>query len=152
MKTNELLLASDHRGMELKDKINDWICPLDEEEGTKLNIAVMHDIGVYSDKKKVDYPDIANKFADEMSITSHGVIVCGSGFGVNIAVNRHKHIRAATCRTVKEVEMARKHNNINVLCLGADFTSPVQAFKMIRAFFLTKFEGGRHLTRIKKLS
>ena len=104
MKTNELLLASDHRGMELKDKINDWICPLDEEEGTKLNIAVMHDIGVYSDKKKVDYPDIANKFADEMSITSHGVIVCGSGFGVNIAVNRHKHIRAATCRTGKEVE------------------------------------------------
>ena len=69
-----------------------------------------------------------------------------------MAANRFKYIRAATCRTVKEVELARRHNNINVLCLGADFTTKRQAGKLVNTFFTTRFEGGRHKRRIQKLN
>ena len=79
-------------------------------------------------------------------------LICGSGFGMSIAANRHKHIRTAVCRSVKEVKIARQHNNINVLCIGADFTSFWRAKGLIRAFFLTDFEGGRHKKRLQKLS
>ena len=71
---------------------------------------------------------------------------------MSIAANRHKHIRTAVCRSVKEVKIARQHNNINVLCIGADFTSFWRAKGLIRAFFLTDFEGGRHKKRLQKLS
>ena len=153
MKTYDLLLGGDHRGLKLKDDILGYVSPDDnDEEPTKFDIALIQNLKPHDNKKSVDYPDVVKNFAHYFDTYSHGILVCGSGFGVCMAANRFKHIRAATCRTVKEVEMARKHNNINVLCLGADFTSPVQAFKMVRAFFLTKFEGGRHLTRIKKLS
>ena len=151
-KDNQLVIASDHRGMKLKDFITQWVTPLDDNFATRYDISVFMDQGVYDDKKKVDYPDIVKSIAETMEYHTHGILVCGSGYGVCIAANRFKHIRAATCRTVQEVEMARKHNNINVLCLGADFTSQNKAKRMVKAFFETKFEGGRHLTRVKKLS
>ena len=80
-----------------------------------------------------------------------GLLICGSGFGMATAANRYKHIRATPCRTSKDVEMARRHGDVNVLCLGADFTTKRRALKMVKVFFETKFEGGRHLRRIKKL-
>ena len=87
-----------------------------------------------------------------MPIHTHGILICGSGFGVSTAANRYKHIRATPCRTSKDVEMARRHGDINVLCLGADFTTKRQAGKLVNTFFTTRFEGGRHKRRIQKLN
>ena len=82
---------------------------------------------------------------------NRGILICGSGYGVSIAANRYKGIRAVVCRTPKEAEMARRHNDANVLCLGADFTNKEESYKIVDAFLTTKFEGGRHLRRVKKL-
>ena len=102
---------------------------------------------------KVDYPDVVKSLALEMkSVFNRGILICGSGFGVAIAANRYPHIRAVTVRTPKEAEMARLHNDANVLCLGADFTTKKDAFKIVDKFLTTKFEGGRHKGRIAKLT
>ena len=91
------------------------------------------------------------EFGKNFDIYTHGILICGSGYGVSIAANRFKDVRAVVCRTSKEAEMARRHNNANVLCLGADFTTTSQAKKIVKTFFTTKFEGGRHQRRVKKL-
>ena len=90
-------------------------------------------------------------FSNTIKKRTHGILICGSGYGVSIAANRFKDVRAVVCRTPKEAEMARRHNNANVLCLGADFTTTSQAKKIVKTFFTTKFEGGRHQRRVKKL-
>ena len=77
-----------------------------------------------------------------------GILICGSGFGVSIAANRVPRCRAVVCRTEKEAEMARKHNDANILCLGADSISLAKAKKIITKFLTTKFEGGRHQQRV----
>ena len=138
----ELLLGSDHRGKELKDYIKLY---------EKFDVCILHDIGTYKDTR-CDYPDIVKKFNDNIDAYSHGILVCGSGFGVMMAANRFKKMRAITCRTVKEVIIAREHNDINVLCLGSDYTSKHKAIQMIKAFFKTKFKGGRYKRRINKLN
>ncbi len=161
MKSIDLQIASDHRGMELKDKISKWLTPLDDDAPTRFGISLFADAGVYDDKKKVDSPDVVQAVAKDFAtwdkvkhgwkVYNKGIIVCGSGFGVSIAANRFQYIRAVVCRTPKDAEMARLHNDANVLCLGADFTSFAQSKKIIEAFLTTKFEGGKHLTRVKKL-
>lgn len=143
-------IGSDHRGLELKNYVYNYMVPNTDEEVTKFNISVIQDVGAY-DTKSVDYPDIVKEVASDLEFQSHGILICGSGFGVTIAANRYSHIRAANCRTVKDVEMARKHNNINVLCMGADFVTKDIAWQLIQAFFNTKFEGGRHAKRLDKL-
>jgi len=162
MKSVQLQVASDHRGMELKDQLSNWLTPVDEDVPTKFGIDLFHDIGIYDDKKKVDYPRIVQMFCKDIStpdkvtagwtVYNKGILICGSGYGVSIAANRHPYVRAVVCRTAKEAEMSRKHNDANVLCLGADFTSLNQAKKICEAFFTTDFEGGRHLKRIKSIS
>ena len=152
MKTYDLLLGGDHRGLKLKEDILGYVSPDDnDEEPTKFDISLIHNLKPHDAKKSVDYPDVVKEFGHYFDIYSHGILICGSGFGVCIAANRFKHIRAATCRTVKEVEIARRHNNINVLCLGANYTKKGLAFKMVKAFFETEFEGGRHRRRVTKL-
>ena len=146
----DLLWGSDHRGLELKEYLSEYVCPTKIDKDGKFNIATMYDVGTYTNKK-CNYPDIVKKFHNHFDIYTHGILICGSGFGVCMAANRFKHIRAATCRTVKEVDMARRHNDINVLCLGADFTKKKLAFKMVKVFFETKFEGGKHRRRVNKL-
>ena len=150
IKDRSVSLGSDHRGVQLKNIIHAYMFPDTDEEPTKFNISVLHDVSTY-DTKSVDYPDIVKLVADEMEFCSHGILVCGSGHGVTMAANRYKHIRAANCRTVKDVQMARKHNDMNVMCLGSDFVDSKEVWKMVRAFFMTEFEGGRHNKRIKKL-
>ena len=105
------------------------------------------------DESSVDYPDYAKKVAKRIKSkkSDMGILVCGSGFGVAIAANRFPKTRAVVCRTVKEVITAREHNDMNVLCLGADFTSFASAKKLVTAFFETKFLGGRYKTRAKQL-
>lgn len=161
MKQISLSIGSDHRGMKLKDDLSKWLIPIDSDIGTRFNIDLFHDIGVYDDKKKVDYPKIVQTFLMDYAtpdkvkadwkVYNTGILICGSGFGMSIAANRHPLIRAVVCRSAKEAEMARKHNDANVLCLGADFTSFNQTKKIVEAFFTTEFEGGRHSKRIKSI-
>jgi ribose 5-phosphate isomerase B len=150
MQDVSLSMGSDHRGVKLKNFIYQYVAPNKEEEVTLFNISVLADVGAYDDKP-VDYPDIVHEVANNLEYQSHGIIICGSGFGVTIAANRYPHIRAANCRNIREVQMAREHNDINVLCLGSDFVKITDVKDMIKAFFTTEFEGGRHEKRIGKL-
>ena len=149
-KTIDLLLGSDHRGLEMKHKLLDWVSP-DNADTTKFDIAVIQNLKPHEPGQSVDYPDVVKEFGKSFDIHDYGILVCGSGYGVSIAANRFKNIRAVVCRTAKEAEMSRKHNDANVLCLGADFTTISQAKKIVKAFFTTNFEGGRHKRRVKKL-
>ena len=149
-KTIDLLLGSDHRGLEMKHKLLDWVSP-DNADTTKFNIALIQNLKPHESGQSVDYPDVVKEFGKSFDIHDYGILVCGSGYGVSIAANRFKNIRAVVCRTAKEAEMSRKHNDANVLCLGADFTTMSQAKKIVKAFFTTEFEGGRHKRRVKKL-
>ena len=151
MQTIDLIMGSDHRGLELKNKLLDWISPDDIETTTKFDIAVIQNLRPHEAGKSVDYPDVIKQFGKSFDIYTHGILICGSGYGVSIAANRFKDVRAVVCRTPKEAEMSRRHNNANVLCLGADFTTISQAKKIVKTFFTTKFEGGRHQRRVKKL-
>jgi ribose 5-phosphate isomerase B len=151
MKTIDLIMGSDHRGLEMKHKLLDFISPDDINGETKFNVAVIQNLKPHEPGVSVDYPDVVQQFGKSFDIYSHGILVCGSGYGVSIAANRFKDIRAVVCRTPREAEMARRHNNANVLCLGADFTTMSQAKKIVKAFFTTDFEGGRHQRRVKKL-
>ncbi len=161
MKSISLSMGSDHRGMKLKDDLSKWLIPIDSDIGTRFNIDLFHDIGTYDNKKKINYPRIVETFLMEYAtpdkveagwqVYNRGLLICGSGFGMSIASNRHPQIRSVVCRSAKEAEMARKHNDANVLCLGADFTTLNQAKKICEAFFTTKFEGGRHKTRIESI-
>ena len=148
--TIDLVLASDHRGLKLKDYVAKWVVPIDETE-VKSNITMFHDVGTYS-PTSVDYPDIVKTFADSMETFNRGILFCGSGYGVCISANRYKHIRAVTARTRQEAIMARLHNDANVLCIGSDFTKPKDAIRIIGSFLDTEFEGGRHKRRVDKMS
>ena len=151
MKTIDLIMGSDHRGLEMKHNLLDFISPDDINGETNFDVSVIQNLKPHEAGKSVDYPDVVKEFGKSFDIYSHGILVCGSGYGVSIAANRFKDIRAVVCRTPKEAEMARRHNNANVLCLGADFTTMSQAKRIVKAFFTTDFEGGRHQRRVKKL-
>ena len=146
----DLIIGSDHRGYELKEKLSAWLCPHDMESESKFDIAVFQDAGVHK-PKRTDYNDVAMKVADNMVICDRGILICGSGFGMAIQANRFKGARAVVCFDVFDVEQARQHNDMNVLCIGADYTDFDTAKYMIEAFFETKFLKGRHTRRVKKL-
>ena len=146
----DLVLASDHRGLELKEKIAKWLVPIDDTE-VRSNITMFYDAGTYT-PKSVDYPDIVKTFASEMETFNRGILFCGSGHGVCISANRYKHIREVTVRSKHDAEMARLHNDANVLCIGADVTSSKKAIEIIKTFLDTKFEGGRHKRRVNKMA
>lgn len=139
MKHIQGFIASDHRGFWLKDYL-------------KRKYPLI-DLGTFSDVKKVDYPDYAKKLCSLVKKeNSKGILICGTGIGMSIAANRNKGIRAALCHDVKDAEMARKHNDANVLVLAGDFIKGHQAEKIIETFFKTKFSGEpRHKNRIKKM-
>jgi len=109
------------------------------------------DLGTFSEER-VDYPDYAKKLALSVKKkSSFGILICGSGIGVSIAANRFKKVRAAVCYNQISASLARKHNNANVLCLGARLISLKNVQKIVYTFISTKFEGGRHINRVKKL-
>ena len=101
----------------------------------------------------VDYPDFAHKVAIKVKAnkSNFGILVCGSGMGMNIAANRHKNIRAAQCFNLKSTKLSRLHNDANIITLGSRLLSKKLALSCVIAFLNTKFEGGRHLKRIKKI-
>ena len=109
-------------------------------------------MGPYNNDR-VDYPDFAHKVAKRVKINKNnvGILVCGSGMGMNIAANRHKNIRAAQCFNLKSTKLSRLHNDANIITLGARLLDKKTALKCVSVFLNTKFEGGRHSKRIKKI-
>ena len=149
MKDIDLVMGSDHRGYKLKNIIAEHLVPIDKD--IKKDISLFLDCGCY-DEKSVDYPDVVKSMAEEMNGTFNmGILICGSGFGVCMAANRYPFMRAITARSPKEAEMSRKHNDANVLCMGARVLTPYQAINIARTFFETDFLGGRHEVRVKMI-
>ena len=141
---NQIFIASDHAGFILKSFL------ITELQKLKFNVI---DLGCDSADKSVDYPDFADKLAKKIKKnTDFGILVCGSGVGISIAANRHKHIRAALCNSAKLAKLSRNHNDANVLALGARIITQKSALTIAKTFFATQFEGQRHERRVAKLS
>jgi ribose 5-phosphate isomerase B len=143
MPEETVALAADHAGRELKDAL--------KAEVAARGLAVL-DLGV-NDGAAVDYPDVADALAAALADgrARRGVVVCGTGIGVSIAANRHRHVRAALCHDVTTAALARRHNDANVLALGARVVGLNVAADCLAAFLDTPFEGGRHRRRVEKL-
>ena len=109
-------------------------------------------MGPFNDSR-VDYPDFANKVAKRVKLNKNnvGILVCGSGMGMNIAANRHKNIRAAQCFNLKSTKLSRLHNDANIITLGSRLLNKKLALNCVNTFLNTKFEGGRHTKRIRKI-
>ena len=139
----KLYIASDHAGFALKEFVK-----------KKLSKKIkFDDQGPHSNEMSVNYPDFAHKLCKKVSKNSSnmGILICGSGMGMAMAANRHKKIRAALCYSVKNTKLSRLHNNANVITLGARLINKNTTIKCINTFLKTKFEGGRHLKRVKKI-
>jgi len=141
-KIKKIYIASDHAGYPLKKLII-------KEFLSKKRIN-FQDLGTNSEKS-VDYPNFAKKLCKNINKSSMGILICGSGIGVSISANRHKHVRASLCHNVNSARMTRKHNDSNVICLqGRPFVKK-RIFAMLNAYFDTEFEEGRHTRRVKQL-
>ncbi|MGM9800082.1 MAG: ribose 5-phosphate isomerase B [Muribaculaceae bacterium] len=136
-------LCSDHAGYELKGIIEGYLLSKDIE---------CDDFGTHS-AESCDYADFAHPCADAVETGKNypGIAMCGSGNGINMTLNKHQGIRAALCWTPGLAELARKHNDANVLVLPARFIAPEVALQIVDTFLNTEFEGGRHIRRIEKI-
>ena len=139
----KIFISSDHAGYDLKEQIKKKFS----------NELKFQDLGTNSSEKSVNYPDYAHKLCKKVSKNSSnmGILVCGSGMGMSMAANKHKKIRAAVCYSLKNTKLSRLHNNANIITLGSRLTKKNTAFKCIETFMNTKFEGGRHKKRVKKI-
>jgi len=139
----KIALASDHAGFPLKK--------LMEEELRGKGYEVL-DLGTNSENP-VDYPDYANLMAETLKEgkVKMGVLICGSGIGMSMVANRHKGIRAALCHSSESAELARLHNDANVLVMGGRLINKNDAVSCLDKFLSTQFEGGRHLKRVEKM-
>ena len=138
----KIFISSDHAGYNLKKNII-------KKFYKKQKIV---DLGPSSDNS-VDYPDYAHKLSKKVATNrgSFGILICGSGMGMSITANKNKKIRAALCYSIKNTKLSRLHNNANIITLGERLINKKKAFNLIKVFLNTKFEGGRHLRRVKKI-
>jgi len=139
----KIFISSDHAGFKLKETIKSYLIKKKRD---------FEDLGPYN-SSRVDYPDFAHKVARKVRNNKNniGILVCGSGMGMNIAANRHKNIRAAQCFNLKSTKLSRLHNDANIITLGSRLLTKKTALSCINVFLNTKFEGGRHSRRIKKI-
>ena len=139
----KIFISSDHAGFKLKEAIKVYL--------SKKKFS-FHDLGP-DIVSRVDYPDFAHKVAKKVKLNKNnvGILVCGSGVGMSIAANRHKNIRAAQCFNAKSTKLSRLHNDANIITLGSRLLTKKNALNCVSVFLNTKFEGGRHLKRIKKI-
>ncbi len=139
----KICISSDHAGYNLKEKIKSNLV----KKGVRLI-----DLGPFK-LKSVDYPDYAKKTARRVAAkkSDAGILICGSGTGMAISANKIKGIRAAVCYNTQSTRLSRQHNNANIIAVGSRLTNKNTVMKMIKIFLNTKFEGGRHLRRIKKI-
>ena len=146
----KIIIASDHAGFDLKEFLKTELIILG------FNV---EDCGCSSNKISVDYSDFGkiacqkiNPQLSQNEVNEFAILICGSGIGISISANRFKHIRAGLCSNIKLAKLARAHNNANALCLGSRFIKNKNALAITKSFLQTKFEGGRHVARIDKLS
>lgn len=140
----KVFIANDHAAVALKETLVAYM--------RSANIDV-EDLGCFTDDS-VDYPDYANILTQGVTSTvnARGVLICGSGIGMSIAANRNPHIRAALCHNEEYAQLARTHNDANVLVLGARFLENEEAISILKTFFKTEFKGGKHQVRVDKMS
>jgi ribose 5-phosphate isomerase B len=140
----KIALASDHAGYAEKERLKTVLTDLGVE---------FDDLGTASDAS-VDYPDYARKVADQVAQgqVEQGLLVCGSGTGMAITANKVPGVRAAVAWSEETARLARQHNNANVLAIGSRTTPPADIPNIVRAWFSTEFEGGRHADRVAKIS
>ena len=138
----KILIASDHAGFVLKNKLMDHF----------KNKFEFTDFGTNSEES-VDYPDFAHKLANEISIKNlTGVLICGSGLGMSMVANRYNNVRAALCFDENMAKLSRQHNDANILVLGSRLISYEEAIKCFIMFFKSEFDGGRHQARLEKFN
>lgn len=140
----KISIGNDHAGPDYKKAIVEML----ESKGHQVT-----NHGTDSDKS-VDYPDFGHPVASD--VESHradfGIVICGSGNGINMTVNKHQDVRAALCWTKEIAWLSRRHNNANIISIPARFTAIHQAVEMVETFIATEFEGGRHEGRVKKIA
>jgi ribose 5-phosphate isomerase B len=136
-------IGCDHAGFELKEKVVEYLV----EQGFAVE-----DYGTYS-LDSVDYPDFGHKVAAHVTKNKNlGIVICGSGNGINMTVNKHQEIRSALCWMPEIAKLARQHNDANIIAIPARFVSDEIAFEMVDLFLSTEFEGGRHANRVNKIA
>ena len=137
-------IGADHAGFNLKGKIIEFL----ESKGYQVE-----DFGCFSEES-IDYPDFAHPVAEmvEENTDMLGILICGSGNGINMTANKHKGIRSALCWNAEIAALARQHNDANIVALPARFISEQEALEIVETFLGTTFEGGRHQRRIDKIS
>ena len=136
-------IASDHAGFKLKETIKNFLI--------NKNISII-DLGPLNENS-VDYPDYARKVSNRVKSKKSdvGILVCGSGTGMAISANKKKGIRAAVCYNLKSTRLSRQHNDANIIALGSRLTKKNSALQLVASFLGTKFQGGRHMRRVKKI-
>lgn len=139
----KIIIASDHAGYQLKEDIIKHFA--DDFEWENL--------GTFS-SESVDYPDYAHPLAEKIASgeNKYGILICGTGNGIGMTANKHANVRAALCWNVEIAALARQHNDANVLVLPARFITDEDAFNVVKTFFSTAFEGGRHQRRVEKIN
>jgi ribose 5-phosphate isomerase B len=143
MKNFKIAIGADHAGFELKEKVVNWLKDLQPE---------LTDIGTFSNDS-VDYPDFAHAVAGEVEKGNYdlGILICGTGIGVDMTANKHQGIRSALCWNKDIARLARSHNKANIICLPGRFITFEEAKDILDTFLNTEFEGGRHQNRINKI-
>lgn len=144
MKKTLVPIGCDHAGFQLKEKIISHLISKGYE---------IEDFGCYSEES-IDYPDFGHPVASKVEENEGmlGVIICGSGNGINMTANKHAGVRSALCWKKELAELARQHNNANIIALPARFISIEEGIEMVDAFLSTEFEGGRHGRRVDKIA
>ena len=139
----QLVLGCDHAAFSEKEVLKSFLVALGHD---------VLDVGTHS-SERCDYPDFAQIAVKEIhNKQCLGILLCGSGIGISMAANRFSDIRAALCRSVKEAELSRQHNNANVLCLGARINTVDELKEITSAWLSSSFEGGRHSDRVAKFN
>ena len=140
----KIAIASDHRGLKIKNRLIQSL----QASGYQLL-----DQGTDSDQP-VDYPDFARIVAEKVSKgeAERGILICGTGIGMSIAANKFEGVRAASCYDEVMVEMSRRHNDVNILCLPGDLIGDRSVDDLVKMWLKTEFDGGRHLQRIEKIT
>ena len=140
----KIAIGNDHAGTDYKNTIVKHL----EEQGYEIT-----NFGTNTNDS-VDYPDFVHPVAEAVSNNKvdYGILICGSGNGVSMTANKHQKVRAALCWTKEITELARQHNDANILSIPARFTSEPQAVAMVTTFLNTAFEGGRHQNRVNKIA
>lgn len=137
-------IGADHAGFQLKERVKAHL----EAKGYEVK-----DFGCYSEES-IDYPDYAHSVATMVEENENmlGIVICGSGNGINMTANKHQGIRSALCWKKEIAELARQHNNANVIALPARFITEEEGIEMVDVFLATAFEGGRHQNRVNKIA